>query len=494
MKKAIVVGGGFGGIAAALRARAKGYAVNLFCNQPLLGGRAQVYRRNGYVFDAGPTVMTAPFLFEELFGLFDRRLEDYVQLVPVEPWYQFRFPEGNTFDYGGTLENLLDEIRRISPVDVDNYLRMLEHSKAIFEVGFEQLATQPFNRFRGMVKTVPDLVRLQSYKSVWKLVCQYIEHPLLRQAFSVQPLLVGGNPLDTTSIYCLIHYLERKWGVHYVLGGTGQLVEAFARLMSEEGIGVSLNSPVESIQIERGRACGIRLADGQCHASDIVISNVDPQFLYRHMIPKGQQGLIGSCKTLLTKPSMGLFVLYFGTKRRYDNLPHHTIIMPREYEAILGDIFNHKCLSDDLALYLHRPTATDKSIAPEGHDAFYCLCPVPNLSAGIDWHKEANPLVSRIINALEALGMPELSKEIDTLFFKTPEDFKTDYNACLGSGFSAAPVFFQSAWFRHHNQAEGIENLYLVGAGTHPGAGVPGVISSAKVVERLLPNALEHCE
>lgn len=486
-KKLSVIGGGLGGMAAALRARAKGYEVDLYCQCPMLGGRAQVYRKDGYTFDAGPTVITAPFLLEELFQLFDKQLKDYATLVPVEPWYRFLYPDGMIFNYGGSLDELLDEIGRISPDDKDNYLELLAHSKAIYEIGFEQLAAQPFHQFTQMAKLIPSLVRLKSYKSVWQWVSHFIKHPALRQAFSIQPLLVGGNPLETTSIYSLIHYLERKWGVHYVMGGTGQLIEALATLMKEVGINIHLNCSVEHIEIVDKKVKSIVLHTGEPVACDVVISNADPLYLYRYMIAPQHQPLLSKCKTALSKPSMGLFVWYFGTKKQYTEVPHHTILMGDDYQRLLTDIFNKKVLSNDMAIYLHRPTATDPSMAPKGHDTFYCLCPVPNLSSDIDWQKQSGSFIKRMITKLEQTCLPGLSEALTVSIIKTPMDFKTDYNAFQGSGFSVAPLFYQSAWFRHHNQAEGIKGLYLVGAGTHPGAGIPGVLSSAKLLEKLLP-------
>lgn len=487
-KKLSVIGGGLGGMAAALRARAKGYEVDIYCQCPMLGGRAQVYRVDGYTFDAGPTVITAPFLLEELFQLFDRQLKDYATLVPVEPWYRFLYPDGMIFNYGGSLEALLDEIARISPEDKDNYRKLLAHSKEIYKIGFEQLAAQPFHQFTRLAKLIPSLIRLKSYKSVWQWVSHFIKHPALREAFSIQPLLVGGNPLETTSIYSLIHYLERKCGVHYVMGGTGQLIEAMAILMKEVGINIHLNCSVKHIEIIDKKVNSIVLQTGEHVACDVVISNADPLYLYRYMIASHHQPLLSKCKTALSKPSMGLFVWYFGTKKQYPGVTHHTILMGDDYQRLLTDIFNKKVLSNDMAIYLHRPTATDPAMAPEGHDTFYCLCPVPNLISDIDWEKQSGPFVKRMITKLEQSCLPGLSEALTVSIIKTPKDFKADYHAFQGSGFSVAPLFYQSAWFRHHNQAEGIKGLYLVGAGTHPGAGIPGVLSSAKLVEKLLPS------
>ncbi|MEQ1613577.1 MAG: phytoene desaturase family protein [Hyphomicrobiaceae bacterium] len=485
---AIVIGAGLGGIAAALRLRAMGYAVTVIERGKALGGRAQVFERNGFRHDAGPTVITAPFLFDELFALFGKRREDYVTFVALTPWYRFLFPDGGTFDYGGTVEDTLAEIRRINPPDADGYLRMLEHSRKLFDAGFTELADQPFHRLATMLKQIPTLGRLRADRSVWQLVCKYLEHPKLREAFSIQPLLVGGSPFDTTSIYGLIHYLERKWGVFFAMGGTGAIIAALGRLMTEQGITTRLDTTVASIELDGRKATGIKLITGEVIAADIVVSNTDPMRLYREMLPA--TALSASLKLKRrSKLSMGLFVLYFGTRRQYRDVAHHTIWMGARYKGLLDDIFHKQILPDDFSLYVHRPTATDASFAPEGCDSFYVLCPVPNLQGNIDWRVEAPKLRSRIIAALERTMLPGLSGTITADFHMTPETFASDYLSFAGAGFSIAPYFTQSAWFRFHNKSESIENLYLVGAGTHPGAGLPGVLCSAKVIEKLIPPA-----
>lgn len=488
-QKALVIGGGFGGIASALRLRSKGYAVELLDQCSMLGGRAQVYQRAGFTFDAGPTVLTAPFLFDELFELFDKKLADYLQIVPLNPWYRFVFDDGRTFDYGGTVEDTLREIRKFSPVDADNYLKLLKKSQAIFEIGFTQLATQPFHRFGTMLKILPQLIRLQGYRTVWQFVAAHLKDPALRQAFSIQPLLVGGNPFTTTSIYTLIHFLERKWGVHFAMGGTGALVKALEKLMLEEGITITLNTAVQALQLENRRCRGVILANGATLAADVVVSNADAAFLYEKIIPKHKQSLAARLKTRYAQFSMGLFVLYFGTTRHYPEVAHHTIILADRYQGLLEDIFHKKVLSPDLSLYLHRPTATDKSFAPQGFDSFYVLLPVPNLQGAIDWSVAAPKLRQAIIARLAATVLPDLEQTMTADFYKTPEDFQKDYSSLHGAGFSIAPLLRQSAWFRYHNQAEGIDNLYLCGAGTHPGAGLPGVITSAKLLDNLIPAA-----
>jgi len=487
--KAIVIGSGFGGIAAALRLRAKGYDVITIERCAAVGGRAQVFEREGFRHDAGPTVITAPFLFEELFSLFGEKLSDHVKLVPVKPWYRFHFSDGSEFDYGGTLDETLAEIAKIEPKDCEGYLKLLAHSKKIYQVGFEKLSAEPFHKFWTMVKQVPALLRLRNYETVWQMVSRHLKSPKLRQAFSIQPLLVGGNPFDTTSIYGLIHYLEREHGVHFAMGGTGALTKALADLMVRHGVQLQLNTMVASIKIKDGVASGVVLEDGTELAADLVVSNADAAHLYQTMVKPEDRSVMSGLKLKAAHYSMGLYVLYFGTKKQYPDVAHHTIWMGKRYRELLDDIFHKKILADDFSLYLHRPTATDPSFAPEGCDSFYVLCPVPNMQSGIDWTIEEPKLRAKIIAALDETILPGLKENIVADFAMTPADFKNNYQSVHGAGFSIAPLFRQSAWFRFHNKAEGIKNLYLVGAGTHPGAGLPGVLCSAKVIDALIPQA-----
>jgi phytoene desaturase len=484
--KIVVIGAGFGGIAAALRMRARGYDVTLLDRLPAIGGRAQVFERGGYRHDAGPTVITAPFLFDELFSLFGEKREDHIEFRALDPWYRFYFHTGEQFDYRPSIEDTNDEIRRFSPNDVAGYAKLLRASQAIFEVGFEKLADKPFSKFTSMLAQIPSLLKLQSYFSVAGIVNKYIKHPLLRQAFSIHPLLVGGNPFSTTSIYALIHYLERRWGVFFALGGTGRLVAALDALLRRVGVEVVLNTDIARIDIKDGKAIGATTSDGTHFSADLVICNGDPPTVYSQMLPQQHASRKRLFPESLTQYSMGLFVLFFGTRKTYDKIAHHTIWMGPRYKELLADIFDRKILADDFSLYLHRPTATDKSFAPEGCDSFYVLCPVPNLRANIDWAKTGPDLQERIITALSETILPELETVITDPFFMTPEDFKNDYRSMHGAGFSIAPIFMQSAWFRFHNRDPHIPNLYFAAAGAHPGAGIPGVLCSAKVVERLV--------
>lgn len=489
MKRALVIGGGFGGMAAALRLKAKNYDVTIVDRAPMLGGRGQVFIRNGYKHDAGPTVITAPFLVEELFTLFNEKLSDHLTFVPLKPWYRFYFADKTTFDYGGTLEETLTEIAKISPKDVSGYRRLLKHSQSIFDIAFVQLSSVPFNNFFKMIALVPKLVLLRSYETVWQMVCRFLKHEKLRQAFSIQPLLVGGNPFSTTSIYGLIHYLERAYGVFFAMGGTGAIVNALSGLMKRQGIHIVLNTTVTKIDIEDNQAKRVILSDGTTQEVDLIVSNADPTYLYQNMVETKQTATSTKLKLKVAHYSMGLFVVYFGSTKKYEAVAHHTIWLGKTYKKLLHNIFDKKILSDDFSLYLHRPTATDNSFAPEGCDSFYVLCPVPNLQGNVNWETEGKLLKNRIIDALDQTILPDLKQHIVEDFFMSPVDFKENYLSTHGAGFSIAPLFRQSAWFRFHNQSEKIKNLFIVGAGTHPGAGLPGVLCSAKVVDSMLPRA-----
>jgi phytoene desaturase len=334
------------------------------------------------------------------------------------------------------------------------------------------------------------LLGLRSYETVWQLVSRHLVNPKLRQAFSIQPLLVGGNPFDTTSIYGLIHYLERAHGVHFAMGGTAAITRALGDLMARQGIEVQLGQTVRRLSVEQGAVAGVVMQDGRVLTADLVVSNADPAHLYSHMVSPKDQPVATRLKLAAASYSMGLFVLYFGTTRTYPEVAHHTIWMGERYRELLADIFDQKILPDDFSLYLHRPTATDPSFAPAGCDSFYVLCPVPNLLGQQDWEKESTGLRDRIVAALGKTLLPDLASTITEEFFMTPEDFAQNYLSQHGAGFSVSPLFRQSAWFRFHNRAEGLKNLYLVGAGTHPGAGLPGVLCSAKVLDALIPRAV----
>ena len=483
VQQAIVIGAGFAGIATALRLRKLGYEVTLLERLESLGGRAQVFERGGYRHDAGPTVITAPFLFDELFELFDEKLEDHLQFVPLDPFYRFHFADGSQFDYRASIEDTLTEIRRFNPDDADGYLKLLEKSKEVYDIGFKQLVHRPFTRVWDMVKQIPALLMLKCYRSVSQMVNSHLKHPLIRQAFSIHPLLVGGNPFKTTAIYTLIHYLERRWGVFFCMGGTGKLVEELGKLMDRHGIKTQFGADVDEIILDGKRATGVRMNSGETLDADIVVFGGDPETCYKHLLPAKKTF---SMPTIKKQYSMGLYVLYFGTRKLYPDVAHHSIWMGPRFKELLTEIFDHKTMSEDYSLYVHRPTATDTSFAPEGCESFYVLCPVPNLLGDVNWETEGPKLRDRIMQSLEETILPELSSVIEEVFWMTPEDFAKDYRSVHGAGFSIEPRLTQSAWFRFHNRDRAISNLYFVGAGTHPGAGLPGVVSSAKVVEELL--------
>jgi phytoene desaturase len=485
--KALVIGGGFGGMAAALRLRARGYRVELVDQRPMLGGRAQVFEREGFRHDAGPTVLCAPSLFRDLFALFDETFDDHVTLVEPKPWYRFTYADGSNFDYGPTREHTNAEIARLSPEDAESYDKLTEYGKSLYDIAFEKLSDQPFHNPLFMARQVPDLVRLRTYRTVWQTAKSFFRDDRLRRAFSIQPLLLGGNPLDTTGLYSLISYLERKEGVWFPLGGTGALVQALSDLMTRQGIDVRLNTSVEQLALDGTRVTGAIIA-GREEKADIVVSNCDPLHLYQNMIHDSARARFPRLRLKHGKVSMGLFVLYFGATRQWPDVAHHTVQFSERFEGLLRDIFDHGKLTHDMSLYIHRPTATDPSFAPDGCDSFYVLCPVPNLQdTDIDWDVEGPRMRDRVVAHLDATTLPGLKKSITAEFWMTPEDFRSDYASLHGAGFSLAPLFRQSAYFRFHNRGEGLENLYLVGGGTHPGAGVPGAVLSAKVLDALVP-------
>jgi phytoene desaturase len=487
--RALVIGSGFGGLAAALRLRALGHEVTILERQPDHGGRARVFRKDGFFYDAGPTVLTAPFLFDELFTLFGENRADRIEFLPVKPWYRMIDHRGCTFDYGGTVEDTLREIAKFNPLDQRGYLKLLEKSRQLYDTGFTKLADVPFGSLSDMISILPDLVRLRGDRTVYHLVCRHLRDPSLRMFFSIQPLLVGGNPFDTSCLYSLIHYLEREWGVWFPRGGTGALVDALLALGQRHGIKFCNNATVEKIVIRDGHATGVLLADGELIDAEVVVANADPPTVYRDLIPAQHRRTWTDAKLARLKYSMGLFVLYFATNRPYEDVAHHTILFGPRYRGLLDDIFERGIVADDFSLYLHRPAATDPSMAPAGHDTFYVLSPVPNLQHAIDWETEGPRYAQRILDHLEKKQLPNLGQHLVSQFHVAPPYFRDTLLTTHGTGFSIAPILTQSAWFRFHNESEDVHGLYFVGAGTHPGAGMPGVLSSAKVVENLLRRA-----
>ena len=480
----IVIGSGFGGIASALRLRAKNHNVTLIEKHNDLGGRARVFKKNGFTFDAGPTVITAPYLINELFQLFNKNSENYIKLKPLDVWYRFVFEDGSQFDYSGDENKMKDQIEKINKEDYIGYERLVSFTKKIFEKGFTELSDVPFDKPIFMLKQIPALLKLKSYKSVYNLVSSYIKNDKLRRMLSMHPLLVGGNPFTTTSIYGLILYLEKKWGIHYSMGGTGQIVNGLEKLMLEEKINIIKGKEVKKLITKNKKITSVKLNDGSEIKADNVICNADPPAVYSNLISE-KLSTFFKWKMKRMEYSMGLFVYYFGTKIKYENVEHHTIKFGEKYEEHLNDIFNNKKLNNDISYYLHRPTASDQSMAPIGNDCFYVLVPVPNNQSGINWGEKGEMLKNLVIEKMEDL-MPNLRKNIVEDFYLTPDYFENELNTKFGSGFSIQPKFTQSAYFRFHNKSEIYDGLYFVGAGTHPGAGVPGVLSSAKVLDKII--------
>jgi phytoene desaturase len=470
---AVIIGSGFGGLAAAVRLGARGYRVTVLERLDAPGGRAYVHRRDGYTFDAGPTIVTAPFLLEELWALAGRRMSDDIDLRALDPFYRIRFHDGTTFDCSGDPTAMRAEVARLAPGDVEGYERFMRASEAIYKVGFEQLGHVPFDSWRDMARILPEMMRLESYRSIHGLAARHVRDPRLRFILSFHPLFVGGNPFNVTSIYGLISFLERRFGVHCVIGGTNRLVSGLAGLIAGQGGTIRCGEEVVEITVSGRTATGVRLASGEHVAADVVVSNADAAWTYSRLLPSVSRRRWTDRKLDRARYSMSLFVWYFGTRRSYPDVPHHTILVGPRYRELLEDIFERKVLAPDFSLYLHRPTASDPSLAPPGCDAFYVLSPVPNLDGRVDWRERAEPY----------------RRAIETSFCMTPLDFRDRLLSVRGAAFSFEPVLTQSAWFRPHNRSEEVERLYLVGSGTHPGAGVPGVLSSARVLDTVVPDA-----
>lgn len=486
---AVVIGSGFGGLAAAVRLGARGYKVTVLEKLDAPGGRAYVFRQDGFTFDAGPTIITAPFLLEELWNLCGRKLSDDIDLRPLSPFYTLRFHDGETITCCADPETMRREVERISPGDVAGYERFMAQAQQIYAVGFEQLGDVPFDSWTDMAKLLPQLFKLESYRSIYGLASKHVQDPRLRLFLSFHPLFVGGNPFNVTSIYGLISFLERRFGVHFAMGGTGSLVDGLVKLIRQQGGEVRYRTEVSEITLDGRRATGVCLASGEVLKADVVVSNADAAWTYRYLLPQSARRTWTNKRLDKARYSMSLFVWYFGTNRKYEDVPHHTILLGPRYRELLEDIFETKRLAQDFSLYLHRPTATDPSLAPEGNDAFYVLSPVPHLEGDTDWTAEAEPYRRRIAKYLSETVLPGFENHIATSRVITPLDFRDRLMSYKGAAFSLEPVLTQSAWFRPHNRSEDIEHLYLVGAGTHPGAGVPGVLSSARVLDRIVPDA-----
>lgn len=487
MTTASVIGSGFGGLALAIRLQSAGVQTTLFEKRDRPGGRAYVYEQDGFTFDAGPTVVTDPSALEELFALSGRKLSDYVELLSVDPFYRLVWEDGYSFDYCSDEARLLEQIRAKNPPDAEGYRRFHDYSIELFREGYLKLGAAPFLNFWSMIRVAPQLIGLQSFRSVYDRLGDFVKDPQLRQAFSFHTLLVGGDPFKTSAIYALIHALERKWGVWFPRGGTGALIAGLVRLFEDLGGTVRLNAPVAEIEVTNGRTTGVIIEGGERFACDAVASNADIVHTYASLLSKSEAGRRAARSLKSKRFSNSLFVAYFGLKRKHPDIAHHTIIFGPRYRELISEIFSGPTLPDDFSLYLHRPTATDPALAPEGCDAFYVLSPVPHLGkADIDWSVEGPRYRDRIFAYLESRHLPGLTSDLVTSRIFTPNDFETELNAHLGSAFSIEPILTQSAFFRAHNRDDHIGGLYVVGAGTHPGAGIPGVVGSAKATAGLM--------
>jgi phytoene desaturase len=486
-RRVAVIGSGFGGLAVAIRLQAAGCQTVLFEKRDRPGGRAYVYQDSGFTFDAGPTVITAPNCLRELFSLAGKSMDDYVTLLPVNPFYRLFWEDGYRFDYSDDVPYVERQIAAKSPRDLNGYKQFLQYSEEVFYEGYEKLAHVPFLSLLGMVAVAPQLIRLEAYRSVYSVVAKYIRDPHLRQLFSFHSLLVGGNPFSTTSIYTLIHCLERRWGVYFPKGGTGALVRALVKLLLDLGGEIRFDSEVAQIITDGDQVAGVMTKDGRRARFERVISNADVFHTYDTLLR--QVGSAAGMRRRLGKMnySMSLFLVYFGTNRKFSNVVHHNIIFGPRYRELLADIFERGLLADDFSLYLHAPTHSDPSLAPPNCETFYVLSPVPHLGkAPIDWEKEGPRYADKILGYLERHYMAGLRSSIVTQRIFTPLDFRIELNAHLGCAFSLEPRLLQSAYFRVHNRDRKIRGLYFVGAGTHPGAGIPGVINSAKATARLI--------
>jgi phytoene desaturase len=486
---AVVIGSGFGGLAAAIRLSVKGYDVKVVEKLDGPGGRASVFKQDGFTFDAGPTIITAPFLLEELWALCGKSFKDDIDLRAMDPFYRIRFSDGTWFDYSGDEAAMRAEIARFSTDDLVGYENFLADAELCKTLGFEGLGAIAFDTIGDLINAIPSFARMGAWRSIYSLVAKHIRNDKLRIVLSFHPLLIGGNPFSVTCAYALINSLERTWGVHSAMGGTGAIVQGLVRLLESRGVPIHYNAPVTTIRIENNKAVGVELQDGRFMPADIVVSNADTAWTYKHLVAPQHRRHWTDRKIDNGRYSMGLFVWYFGTDRQYADVPHHMMVLGPRYKELLTDIFKHHHLADDFSLYLHRPTATDPSLAPAGCDTFYVLSPVPHLDSGTDWVSHAETYRLKIQKALEASVLPELSKHIVSSKMMTPQDFKDRLWSFKGAGFGLEPLLLQSAWFRPHNRSEDVQGLFVVGAGTHPGAGVPGVLMSAKALETVVPHA-----
>lgn len=478
----IVIGGGFGGLTAAIRLQAAGFNVTILEKRHQLGGRAGVFIKEGFTFDTGPTIITPPFVIDDVFYAARREPRDYFELVPIEPHYRLYFADGTRFDYGSMEENL-EQIRQFNSADEKGYQKLITKLEPIFNLGFEKFAARPFESLLSMIKIVPAAIRLKSYKSVYGFIANYIKDERLRMAFSFNPLFIGGNPFTATSVYTLITYLEAKYGMLWVRGGTHKLVEALKRLFIELGGITQLNTEVTQIRISDKPyyVTGVVTRSGKEYDADIVVSNADIATTYMKLIDKKYRKKNSDKRYQKAKYSMSLFMIYFGTNKTYSEMNHHNIIFGSRYKGLIKDIFDHHVLPDDFSIYLHIPTRTDPELAPPGCETFYACIPVTHQDSRIDWEQRKESFSNRVLEYLDSKYLPGLLEHLVVKEVFTPLDFERELLAYKGNAFQLQPIMTQSGWFRPHNRSRDVNGLYIVGAGTHPGAGVPSVFLSAKI-------------
>ena len=491
--RAIVIGAGLGGLAAAMRLGAKGYRVTLLDRLDRVGGRGSSISQDSHRFDLGPTIITVPQVYEKLWAACGRDFHADVDLRPLDPYYTIRWPDGSQLDVSGDTEAMAERIARLSPGDVAGYRRFLRDSEARYKLGFEQLVNRPMHRAWETIRVLPQFARLRADQSIHALASRRVKDERLRMALSFHPLFIGGDPTNVTSIYALVGFLEKQFGVHYAMGGVQAMADAMARVIREQGGEIRLGTDVDRIEIEGGAARGVTLATGQTLAAPLVVSNADPGHTYKHLMRDAPRKRWRDKRLDGRRWSMGLFVWYFGTRGTrtlWPDVGHHTILSGPRYAPLLRDVFQKGHLADDMSLYIHRPSVTDPSVAPDGDDTFYALSPVPHLGHAdpVDWSTMQHRYRDLVAGELDRI-LPGFRDRITTELTFTPETFRDRYLSPFGSGFSLEPRILQSAWFRPHNVSEEARGLFLVGAGTHPGAGVPGVISSAEVLGQLVPNA-----
>ena len=480
-RQVVIIGGGLGGLSAAIRLQAKGFPVTLLEKRHQLGGRAGVFERNGYTFDTGPTILTPPFLVDDLWQAAGREASDYVELVKVDPKYRLYFSDGTQFDYGGFEDNV-ERIEKINPRDVKGYEKFLERIKPIYELGFEKFGSQPFESLFSMAKVGPAGIRHRAYKSVYGLVSSFLKDERMRIALSFNPLFIGGNPFDATAIYCLITYIEEKHGVWWVKGGTHKLIQGMERLFTELGGEIELNTEVSEIKVsDSKRVKGVTVANGKEYDADIVVSNADVAHTYMDLIDSKYRKKNSDRRYKRAKWSMSLFMVYFGVKKQYPEMAHHSIVFGPRYKGLINDIFKRHIVPEDFSTYLHIPTRSDPELAPEGCETMYACTPVSNLDSETDWEEKKESFRDHILSHLDERILPGLLDNLEVTSVFTPADYEREFNSYRGNGFQLQPLLLQSGYFRPHNRSRDVKGLYLVGAGTHPGAGVPSVIMSADI-------------